>query len=70
MFKTLISGQVLQMLLLLASPTLLQAQFIFTTNTDGSLNISNYVGSANKVVIPNTTNGLLITSIGGGAFLG
>jgi hypothetical protein len=45
-----------------------QAQFNFTTNIDGSLNISNYTGSGGVVVIPGTTDGLPITSIGFQAF--
>ncbi len=49
-------------------PAVVQAQFIFTTNSDGSLNISQYTGSGGAVVIPSTTNDLPITSIGNGAF--
>jgi hypothetical protein len=49
-------------------PAVVQAQFIFTTNSDGSLNIYQYTGSGGVVVIPNTTNGLPITSIEEGAF--
>ena len=49
-------------------PCLTNAQFVFTTNTDGSLNISNYTGSGATVIIPDATNGLRITSIGSTAF--
>jgi hypothetical protein len=50
-------------------PAVVQAQFIFTTNNDGSLNISQYTGSVGAVAIPSMTNGLLITSIGTNAFI-
>jgi hypothetical protein len=49
---------------------LAQAQYTFTTNSDGSLNIAKYTGPGGAVVIPNTTNGLSITSIGDAAFFG
>ncbi len=55
-------------LLLLAPVMRAQAQFAFTTNTDGSLNIAQYTGAGGAVVIPDTTNGLPITSIGDAAF--
>jgi len=50
--------------LLLALPVVVQAQFTFTTNTDGSLNISAYTGSGGAVIIPSTNNYLPVTSIG------
>ncbi|MGC9944112.1 MAG: leucine-rich repeat domain-containing protein [Verrucomicrobiota bacterium] len=56
--------------MLLALPIAVQAQYTFTTNSDGSLNISAYTGSGGAVVIPATTNGLTITSIGGDSFQG
>jgi len=49
-------------------PVALQGQFLFTTNNDGSLNILAYEGSGGTVIIPTTTNGLPITSIGDFAF--
>lgn len=52
---------------LLFLPALLRAQFSFTTNNDGSLNIVGYVGSG-AVTIPASTNGLPITSISTFAF--
>jgi hypothetical protein len=55
-------------LLLLTLPAVVQAQFTFTTNNDGSLNIYKYTGSGGAVVIPGTTNGLPVTSIGDSAF--
>jgi hypothetical protein len=56
------------LLLLFALPFVASAQFTYTTNSDGSLNLSGYTGSAGAVVIPNTTNGLPVTSIGDAAF--
>jgi len=56
------------LLLLSALPAVAPAQFTYTTNGDGSLNLSRYSGSAGTVVIPNTTNGLPVTSIGDTAF--
>ncbi len=53
--------------MLLALPTVVHAQFTFTTNY-GSLYISAYTGSGGTVVIPATTNGLPVNSIGQFAF--
>jgi hypothetical protein len=55
-------------LLFLAPAVMAQAQFTFTSNSNGSLNIAQYTGSGGAVVIPNTTNGLPVTSIGDAAF--
>jgi hypothetical protein len=52
----------------LALPMLAQAQFTYTTN-NGAITITGYTGSGGAVVIPATTNGYPITSIGGYAFL-
>ena len=49
---------------------MVQAQYTFTTNSDGTLNIAKYTGPGGAVVIPNTTNGLPITSIGDASFFG
>ncbi|MGA2245333.1 MAG: leucine-rich repeat domain-containing protein [Verrucomicrobiota bacterium] len=62
------AGNWLLLLLLLAAPAIVQAQFSYTTNNDGTLNLAQYSGSAGSVVIPNTTNGLPVTSIGSVAF--
>jgi hypothetical protein len=62
-----------QVIKLLALPSLLllpavaEAQFNFTTN-NGTLAIAQYTGPGGLVVIPDTTNGLPVTSIGPGAF--
>jgi hypothetical protein len=61
---------ILSLLLLLVMPAVVQAQFMFTTNNDGSLNIYQYTGSGGAVSIPGTTNGLQVTSIGAAAFYG
>lgn len=58
----------LSLLFLFLAPVMAQAQFDFTTNSDGSLNVAKYTGPGGAVIIPNTTNGLRITSIGDGAF--
>ncbi len=42
--------------------------FAYTTNTDGTFNISQYTGSGGAVTIPDTTNGVPVTSIGESAF--
>ncbi len=49
-------------------PAVAQAQFTFTTNYDGSLNICQYTGSGGVVIIPDSTNGMIITTIGTNAF--
>jgi hypothetical protein len=58
----------LSICLLLSLSVMAKAQYTFTTNSDGSLNIAQYTGPGGAVVIPNTTNGLPITSIGDAAF--
>jgi len=54
--------------MLLALPDTVSAQFIFTTNNDGSLNLKQYTGPGGLVVIPGITNGLAVTSIGDSVF--
>jgi BspA type Leucine rich repeat region (6 copies) len=55
-------------ILFLSLPVIAPAQYTFTTNSDGTLNIEKYTGPGGAVVIPNTTNGLRITSIGDASF--
>ncbi|HWY32610.1 MAG TPA: leucine-rich repeat domain-containing protein [Candidatus Acidoferrum sp.] len=62
------AAMLLLLLLFLAPPATARAQYTFTTNSDGSLNIAQYTGPGGAVVIPDTTNGLQITSIGDAAF--
>ena len=59
--------RLLPLLLLLALPAAVQAQFTYTTNS-GALTITGYTGSGGAVTIPSTTNGLPVTSIGDWAF--
>jgi BspA type Leucine rich repeat region (6 copies) len=60
--------RIVLVLLFLTSPLVVRGQYTFTTNSDGSLNITKYTGTNGAVVIPNATNGLPITSIGDAAF--
>jgi hypothetical protein len=53
--------------LFLLLPAVVQAQFNYITN-GGNIIITGYTGSGGAVVIPDMTNGLPVTSIGGGAF--
>ena len=66
--RNLCVARLVPLLLLLALPVAVQAQFTFTTNNDGSLNIAGYTGSGGAVVIPDKTNGLPVTSIGSFVF--
>jgi len=58
---------VLALLLAVTPPVALQAQFTFATN-NGALTITGYTGPGGAVTIPDTTNGLPVTSIGNNAF--
>jgi len=51
-----------------ALPAVVQAQFTFTTNTDGSLTITGYSGPGGNVIIPGSISGSTVTSIGTYAF--
>jgi hypothetical protein len=55
--------------LIITLPPTLRAQFTFTTN-NGAITITGYTGAGSEVIIPNTTNGLPITTIGDRAFYG
>src|ERR1019366_6487234 len=63
------SRNVIQSLLLalLALPLVSRAQFTFTTN-NGAITITKYTGSGGAVIIPSSTNGWPVTSIGTNAF--
>jgi len=56
-------------LLLLAPPVALNAQFGYTT-TNGTITITGYTGPGGTVYIPGSINGLPVTSIGYRAFYG
>ena len=49
------------MLMLLALPAPVQAQFNYTTN-NGTITITGYTGSGGAVTIPSTINGLPVTA--------
>src|SRR2546422_1056789 len=53
--------------LILTLPSVVNAQFTFTTN-NGAITIAGYSGSDVDVTIPDTINGLPVTSIGNYAF--
>ena len=59
----------LPLLLLLARPAAVEAQFLYTTN-NGTITITRYTGPGGAVTIPSTLNGLPVTSIGDSAFAG
>lgn len=48
-------------------PSVVQAQFTYTTNS-GGITITKYTGSGGEVTVPDTTNGLPVTGIGDSAF--
>ena len=54
-------------LLLLVLPSVVEAQFNYTTN-NGTITITGYTGPGGEVIIPNTINGYPVTSIGDDAF--
>jgi BspA type Leucine rich repeat region (6 copies) len=58
----------LPLLLLLGLPGVVQAQFAYSTNADGSANIVAYAGPPWVVTIPTNINGLTVTTIGTNAF--
>ena len=58
----------LPLLLLLGLTAVVQAQFTYSTNADGSANIVHYTGPPWVVNIPTNINGLTVTSIGEEAF--
>ncbi len=67
--KFLIARRLLPVLLLLAVPVAVEAQYSYTTN-DGAITITGYDCSTGggAVTIPSTINGLPVTSIGDRAF--
>jgi hypothetical protein len=58
----------LPLVLLLAKPAVAQAQFTFTTN-NGTITITDYTGPGGDVVIPSSTSGLPVTTIGAYVFV-
>ena len=66
--RRLCGTRLLLLLLLLAPRAALQAQFTYTTN-GGTITITGYAGPGGALVIPSSTNGLPVTSIGDRSFL-
>jgi hypothetical protein len=60
----------LLVLLLLATPAAVQGQFSYSTNADNDITISGYFGGGGAVTIPTNINGLTVTSIAQGPFVG
>ena len=61
----------LPLLLLLTVPAVVQAEdFTFSTNYNGTLNLTLYTGTNAVVTIPSSNDGLAVTSIGSDAFDG
>ena len=60
--------RLLPLLLLLTLPAVVQAQFDYMDNDDGTCTITGYSGSGGAVTIPGTTNDLVVTCISNWAF--
>src|SRR5579863_8177057 len=60
-----VSAVLLYMLVMAIQPV--RAQFQFSTNSDGTLSVTNFTGSG-AVIIPDSTNGMMISSIAAHAF--
>jgi hypothetical protein len=60
----------LPLLLLFMLPAVVQAQFRYTTNFDGTITITGYTGSGGAVSIPSTIDGWPVAIIGTDAFAG
>jgi hypothetical protein len=65
--RTACTTSLLALLLLLALPATLHAQFNYTI-TNGTVTITGYTGPGGDVTIPDTINGLPVTCIGDAAF--
>lgn len=65
--RTCFGSSPVWLLLALIAPVGLQAQFNYTTN-NGTITILQYTGPGGDVVIPDTINGLEVTSVGSQAF--
>src|SRR5438477_12208631 len=53
---------------LVSAATVVQAQFYYTDNGNGTCTITEYIGSVGALSIPNSINGLTVTTIGYRAF--
>jgi hypothetical protein len=65
--RTACTTSLLPLLLLLAPPAAVRAQFYYVS-TNGTITITGYAGPGGDVTIPDTINGLPVTCIGDGAF--
>jgi hypothetical protein len=54
----------LAVLLLLAAPALVQAQFTYTTNADGTLTLTGYTGTGGNITFPTNINGMTVSGLG------
>ncbi len=66
--KRNIGGIGLGLIELLLVSEVSNAQFLYSTNNDGTLTITKYTGSDEVVLIPDSAYGLPITAIGPSAF--
>ena len=66
--RTACAARLLPLLLLLALPAAVQAQFTFTTNADNTITITGCIVTSGAVTIPDTITGMPVTGIGSGAF--
>jgi hypothetical protein len=62
--KTACAARLLPLVLMLALPALVQAQFNYMTN-NGTITITGYTCPGGAVTIPSTINGLPVTCIDG-----
>lgn len=53
---------------MLAAPVAVRAQYNYSINGDGSITVTGYTGAGGAVAIPDTLNGLRVTSIGKESF--
>src|SRR6267154_2382750 len=60
--RTVGAVKLLAVMLLLAVPAVVQAQYTYTTN-NGTITITGYTGPGGAVAIPSTITGLPVTSI-------
>jgi hypothetical protein len=65
---TACAARLLPLLLLLALPAAVQAQYNYMTYNNGTVAITRYTGAARAVTIPKTIEGFTVTSIGKQAF--
>src|ERR1019366_1630729 len=69
--RTVCAARLLPLLLFLTLPAVGQAQdYDYTINGDNTITITEYIGSGGDVTIPDTIDGLSVTSIGDYAFFG